>query len=241
MIFKRKKDRDAQAAPEQPAQDASQATDGEGAESRTAVPGTGPRDISEVDSTDEYLNFGSLLIKPMPGLKVRLDIEETTKRVISLSLEVAESRIQLQAFARAKSQELWPGISARIAEDIGAQKGELFSRDGEHGRELLAKVPQQLPDGRDGHVALRFVGVDGPRWFLRVVIGGAAISNEEASKVVDELVRSVVVDRGSKPLPPQELLPLNVPANATTRAEPQDGPAAGIQRPERGPEITQIG
>ncbi|WP_421015674.1 DUF3710 domain-containing protein, partial [Glutamicibacter creatinolyticus] len=40
-------------------------------------------------------------------------------------------------------------------------------------------------------------------------IGGAAISDEQASKAVEELVRQVVVDRGDRPLPPRELLPLN--------------------------------
>ena len=238
MIFKRKK-RDQTA--EEPAIDAAQSTGDSGAaQSDTDVPKAGPRDVKDIANPDEYLNFGSLLIKPMQGLKVRLDIEEKTQRVISLSLEVAESRIQLQAFARAKSEALWPGISNKIAEDISKQNGELFIRDGEHGKELLAKVPQQLPDGRAGHVALRFIGVDGPRWFLRVVVGGAAISNEQASMVVDELVRGLVVDRGDKPLPPQELLPLSVPANATTQAEPADA-APGVQKPERGPEITQIG
>ncbi|MCW4464469.1 DUF3710 domain-containing protein [Glutamicibacter sp. MNS18] len=238
MIFKRKKRNQVQPDADEEQQAAQAGADAP--QVAPQEPATGPWDIKDIENPDDYLNFGSLLIKPMTGLKVRMDVEEKTKRVISLSLEVAESRIQLQAFARSKSQELWPGISNKIAEDISKQKGELFTREGELGKELLAKVPQQLPDGRAGHVALRFIGVDGPRWFLRVVIGGAAISNEQAAGIVDELVRGVVVNRGEKPLPPQELLPLNVPSNATTRAEPVAG-APSVQRPERGPEITQIG
>lgn len=240
MLFKRKKrDEEEQPTETAAAEPAGQAQEPADAESGTHSGNAGPFDVKDIENPDDYLNFGSLLIKPMPGLKVRMDIEEQTKRVISLSLEIAESRVQLQAFARAKSEALWPGISDRIAEDIRSQNGEIFIREGEHGKELLAKVPQQLPDGRAGHVALRFIGIDGPRWFLRVVVGGAAIADEEAARTVDDLVRSVVVDRGGMPMPPAELLPLNVPSNATTRAET---PApAGIQRPERGPEITQIG
>lgn len=233
MIFKRKKSAQQSPAEEPVAQSPV-------VEEAPAPVTEGPWDITDIQNPDEYLNFGSLLIKPLSGMKVRMDMEEKTKRVISLSLEVAESRVQLQAFARSKSQELWPGISNKIAQDISKQNGELYTRDGELGKELLAKVPQQMPDGSAGHVALRFIGVDGPRWFLRIVVGGAAISNEQAAGIVDELVRGVVVDRGTTPLPPQELLPLNVPNNVTTKPEPAPD-ASGVQRPERGPEITQIG
>lgn len=202
----------------------------------------GPFDYSDVEDTEEYLDFGSILVKPVPGLQVRMDVEQSNQRVIAVSLELAESRVQLMAFSSSKSASLWPGISDKIKSDIKAQNGEIYQRDGEYGQELLAQVPQQLPDGRAGHVALRFVGIDGPRWFLRAVIGGAAIGDEEASKAIDDLVRSVVINRGDKPLPPQELLPLSVPSNAQARPEaPEDDQSQAPQRPERGPEITQIG
>ncbi|WP_404285627.1 DUF3710 domain-containing protein [Glutamicibacter arilaitensis] len=227
MFFKRKK------SAEQPVEEST-------VEESTPEPTStnGPFDISDVSETDSYLDFGSILVKPIPGMKVRMDIEQANQRVVAVSLEIAESRVQLMAFASSKSSSLWPGIREKITGDIREQKGEIFTRDGEHGEELLAKVPQQLADGRAGHVALRFVGVDGPRWFLRAVVGGAAIADEEATKIVDELLRSVVINRGDKPLPPAELLPLNVPSNASTRAET---PEPDISRPERGPEITQIG
>ncbi|MGH3651724.1 DUF3710 domain-containing protein [Glutamicibacter sp.] len=229
MIFKRKK------AKEQPVDaPAPEAVQGE------PEPKTGPFDYSDVENTQEYLDFGSILIKPVAGLKVRMDVEESNKRVIAVSLEIAESRIQLMAFSSSKSESLWPGISDKIKSDISAQNGEIFTRDGDYGQELLAKVPQQLPDGRAGHVALRFVGIDGHRWFLRAVIGGAAIGDEEAARVVDGILRNVVVNRGDKPLPPAELLPLSVPANAQARpAGTEKNP--DLKRPERGPEITQIG
>lgn len=229
MIFKRKK------AQDQPV-DAPAAEAGQG----EAEPKDGPFDYSEVENTQEYLDFGSILIKPVAGLKVRMDVEESNKRVIAVSLEIAESRIQLMAFSSSKSESLWPGISDKIKSDISAQNGEIFTRDGDYGQELLAKVPQQLPDGRAGHVALRFVGIDGHRWFLRAVIGGAAIGDEEAAGIVDGILRTVVVNRGDKPLPPAELLPLSVPANAQARPAGTEQNSE-LKRPERGPEITQIG
>lgn len=229
MIFKRKKSKE-QEAPVEPTETDASATESKG----------GPYDIKDVEDTNEYLDFGSILIRPVSGLKVRMDVEESNKRVIAVSLEIAESRVQLMAFSSSKSESLWPGIRDKIKSDITAQNGEIFKRDGEHGEELLAKVPQQLPDGRAGHVALRFVGIDGPRWFLRAVIGGNAISNEEAAATVDGILREVVVNRGDKPLPPAELLPLSVPSNAQTRPV-QEEAQPEVKRPERGPEITQIG
>lgn len=229
MIFKRKKSKEHEAPVE-----SSEAA------AAPAEPKIGPFDIKDVEDTNEYLDFGSILIRPVSGLKVRMDVEESNKRVIAVSLEIAESRIQLMAFSSSKSESLWPGIKDKIKSDIGAQNGEIFTREGQYGEELLAKVPQQLPDGRAGHVALRFVGVDGSRWFLRAVIGGKAIADEEAAGVVDAILRDVIVNRGDKPLPPAELLPLNVPANAQTRPA-QEEAQPEIKRPERGPEITQIG
>lgn len=234
MIFKRKKVQEESiaeetSAPVEPAADPKPQLNG-------------PFDYNDVEDTEEYLDFGSILVKPVPGLQVRMDVEQSNQRVIAVSLELAESRVQLMAFSSSKSASLWPGISDKIKSDIKAQNGEIYQRDGEYGQELLAQVPQQLPDGRAGHVALRFVGIDGPRWFLRAVIGGAAIGDEEASKAIDDLVRSVVINRGDKPLPPQELLPLSVPSNAQARPEtPEDDQSQAPQRPERGPEITQIG
>ncbi|WP_313814224.1 DUF3710 domain-containing protein [Glutamicibacter sp.] len=238
MIFKRKK------AVEEPAVEPADLDEAavQDAEQTGKPKLNGPFDYKDVEDTDDYLDFGSILVKPIAGLKVRMDVEQSNQRVVAVSLEVAESRVQLMAFSASKSESLWPGISDKIREDIKGQNGEIYQRDGDYGQELLAQVPQQLPDGRAGHVALRFVGIDGPRWFLRAVVGGAAISDEEAAKTIDSLIRSVIVNRGDKPLPPQELLPLSVPTNAQARpAEEEEPENTAPQRPERGPEITQIG
>ena len=64
----------------------------------------------------------------------------------------------------------------------------------------------------------RFIGVDGPRWFLRGVIAGEAIVNAEAAAKIEELFRSIVVVRGTTPMPPRDLIPLHMPAS---------GPATG--------------
>ncbi|MDQ1556274.1 MAG: hypothetical protein QOI02_1276, partial [Actinomycetota bacterium] len=79
--------------------------------------------------------------------------------------------------------------------------------------EVLAEIPGAA--GQPGRLA-RFVGVDGPRWFLRGVISGeGALNNAEAAAQIEEVFRSVVVVRGNTPMPPRDLIPLQLPATAT--------------------------
>ena len=70
----------------------------------------------------------------------------------------------------------------------------------------------RVPDGAAGKRLARFVGVDGPRWFLRGVIGGAATADVDAAAQVEDLFRSIVVVRGGTPMPPRDLIPLRMPA-----------------------------
>jgi hypothetical protein len=86
------------------------------------------------------------------------------------------------------------------------------------GPELECRVPVETPAG-PGFQDVRFVGVDGPRWFLRGVIAGPAATNEEQYATMIDLFRGIVVVRGQSPLPPRELLPLKVPAQASGSAQ----------------------
>ena len=79
--------------------------------------------------------------------------------------------------------------------------------------ELLAEVPVTGADGATGKRLARFVGVDGPRWFLRGVIGGAATSDIDAAAKIEDLFRSIVVVRGGTPMPPRDLIPLRMPTD----------------------------
>jgi hypothetical protein len=64
----------------------------------------------------------------------------------------------------------------------------------------------------------RFVGVDGPRWFLRGVIAGEGATDPDAAAKIEDLFRSIVVVRGTAPMPPRDLIPLKMPASATPTA-----------------------
>jgi hypothetical protein len=199
---------------------------------------TGPFDVSEISSRDGYVDLGALLIAPRDGLQLRLEVEEATQRVVAVTMDLDGSSLQLQAFAAPRSEGLWDEIREQIGQSVGSQGGQVEEIQGGFGTELVAKLPSGLSDGSQGYRVARFIGVDGPRWFLRGVFGGEAALNRDAAAGLEELFRRIVVIRGDNPMPPRDLLQLRLPKDAAGPA-PQGNPE--FQQPERGPEITQIG
>jgi hypothetical protein len=167
----------------------------------------GPLDESEANAVRPYIDLGGVKILPREGLNLRLEIEESTKRIVAVGLDYAESTLQIQAFAAPRSIGLWNETREQIAEQIGSQGG------------TVTEVPVQVPAGQPAATRIaRFVGVDGPRWFLRGVIAGAGATDAEKGALVEELFRSVVVVRGDTPMPPRDLIPLKMPAGAGEEA-----------------------
>ncbi|MDD1478002.1 DUF3710 domain-containing protein [Arthrobacter sp. H16F315] len=200
--------------------------------------GTGPFDVSEIEDQDGYVDLGALLIAPAEGLQLRLEVEEATQRVVAVTMDLNGSSLQLQAFAAPRSEGLWEEIREQIGQSVGSQGGQVEEVQGGFGAELLAKLPAGGADGSHGYRVARFIGVDGPRWFLRGVFGGEAAVDRDAAAGLEELFRQLVVVRGESPMPPRDLLQLHLPKENAVPA-PQSAP--DIERPERGPETTQIG
>jgi hypothetical protein len=182
----------------------------------------GPLDESEANPARPYVDLGGVKILPREGLQLRLEVEEGSKRVVAVGLDYAASTLQVQPFAAPRSTGLWHEIRHQIADQIAKQGGTTKVTDGPFGPELLAEIPAAAP-GQPGSTRLaRFLGVDGPRWFLRGVIAGEGATNAEAAEKIEDLFRSVVVVRGSAPMPPRDLIPLRLPQAATVQ---QDAPA----------------
>ena len=178
------------------------------ADRRTA----GPFDVSEVQDVKPYVDFGSIRVATRENLQMRLEVEEATQRIVAVSMDLNGSSLQLQAFAAPKNEGIWHEIRTQMRQSITSQGGETEERVGSLGPELVAKIPLNDESGkRTGHRLARFIGVDGPKWFLRGVIGGAALNDARAAADIDDLFRSVVVVRGDVPLPPKDLLPLTIP------------------------------
>jgi hypothetical protein len=74
--------------------------------------------------------------------------------------------------------------------------------------------------------AARFLGVDGPRWFLRGILSGPAAASAGAAGELEEAFRQIVVVRGSEPMPVRDQLPLTLPTDvASELARQQAGEA----------------
>lgn len=178
---------------------------------------SGPFDESEARAVRPYIDLGAIKILPREGLNLRLEVEEQTKRVVAVGLDYAGSTLQVQAFAAPRSTGLWDETRDQIKAQILQQGGRVEEREGPFGRELFAEVPVIAgTDPAAGKRLARFIGVDGPRWFLRGVIGGAGASQLDAAGQIEELFRSIVVVRGGTPMPPRDLIPLRMPATPGT-------------------------
>lgn len=178
----------------------------------------GPFDEVEVSGVRPYVDLGSIKLIPREGLNLRLEVEEGTGRVVAAALDYRGSTLQVQPFAASRNAGLWGEIRAQIGEQVAQQGGQVSEVSGILGPELSCRVPVTTPGG-PGFQDVRFIGVDGPRWFLRGVIAGPAAVDAEQGAAMLELFRGIVVVRGQSPLPPRELLPLKVPAQASGSAQ----------------------
>ncbi|BDZ63126.1 DUF3710 domain-containing protein [Agromyces mangrovi Wang et al. 2018] len=185
----------------------------------------GPLDESEANPVRPYVDLGGVKVLPREGLHLRLEVEESTKRVVAISLDYANSTLQVQPFAAPRSSGLWHEIREQISTQITGQGGTITPREGTFGPELLAQIPVPATEQQAAQTRLaRFVGVDGPRWFLRGVIAGDAAVDPAAAALVEDLFRSIVVVRGNTPMPPRDLIPLRMPQGSGGGAKPPTAP-----------------
>ncbi|WP_231961434.1 DUF3710 domain-containing protein [Pedococcus dokdonensis] len=214
---------------------------------------TGPYDASEVEADDGRLDLGALRIMGVPGMELRLEIDEAADQVVGATAVIGDSAVQIQAFAAPKTMGIWDDIRGEIAESILAQGGTADEARGALGTELRTRMPSAGPDGRTVFAPARFAGVDGPRWFLRAVFSGRAAIDDAAAEPLLEVVRGAVVVRGDAAMAPREMLTLTLPAQVETHDHDHDhdhghdhdhdeaGRRVDDLKPfERGPEITEV-
>ena len=175
----------------------------------------GPFDQSEVSGVRPYVDLGGVKIVPRTDLHLRLEVEEQSKRVVAVGLEYHGSTLQVQPFAAPRSSGLWDEIRGQIMDQLASQGARAKLANGPFGPEIFAEIPVTV-EGEQGMRLARFIGVDGPRWFLRGVIAGRGATDRDAAAEIEDLYRSIVVVRGTTPMPPRDLIPLQMPAAAPT-------------------------
>lgn len=210
------------------------------------VAARGPLDREDVHSLNGRLDLGSLWITGVPGMELRIEVEQETGRLVGTTAVLGESALQLHAFAAPRKAGVWDGVRDELAQSIATGGGTAEEAEGPWGTELRTRMPSAGPDGRTVFAPARFIGIDGPRWFLRAVLSGRAAIEDAAAEPLLDFLRRVVVVRGDEPMAPREVLPLTLPDDIrpTVPAEVQAQAQAATQHAlgpfERGPEITEV-
>jgi hypothetical protein len=206
----------------------------------------GPWDRSEVSRPEEgRVDLGGLFVPGVEGMELRVEV--AGESIVAATVVFQDSAIQLQAFAAPKREGLWAEVREEIATGITQQGGVVDEVEGPLGWELRAQVPVQLPDGKGGFHVVRFVGVDGPRWFLRGVISGQGAVQPEAAGLLEQIFRDTVIVRGDGPMAPRDPILLKLPDDAQmvpdgVQQEEQSTSrfSGGVSKLDRGPEITEV-
>ena len=199
---------------------------------------TGPWDLEDAkDDGIDRLDLGGLHVPVPDGIELRVEVQDDIP--VAVSLVDGSSLLQIHAFAAPKSSGLWDDVRTEIAQSLKGSGGSGEDTDGPFGTELRARLPVE---GGQSQPA-RFIGVDGPRWFLRGLLTGAASTDPVQARRLEDAFRQVAVNRGGEAMAPRDMIPLHLPREAFEahpELEPEEEPDRTLRLPERGPEITEI-
>ncbi|KGM14283.1 DUF3710 domain-containing protein [Cellulomonas bogoriensis] len=235
-VFRRGKRGGDQASVAEAANEAGREEPGAAETSQATPRERGPWDSTEVTARGRRIDLGPLWLPGREGMELRMEVEKSSKLVTAAAVQLNGSALQVQVFAAPRREGIWDEIRAEIGESVTKQGGSVDDLPGPFGRELLARLPVRTAEGRTGHRPARFIGHDGPRWFLRGVLTGKAAVDPEAARELEDVFADVVVVRGTEPRVPRELLALTVPGQRRPVAPPE----AATDPLARGPEITEI-
>jgi uncharacterized protein DUF3710 len=204
----------------------------------------GPWDVDDDVPQGDRIDFGCMHVPVAEGCEVQVSMADDQPAWITVVR--GDSGLQLQAFAAPRRDGLWADVRQEIADEVAKAGGQSEEADGPFGVEVHARIapPEPVPGMPAGLHPVRFLGVDGPRWFLRGVISGPAALRPEIAAPLEQVFAGVVVVRGDHPVPPRDMLEIRLPAEAiqalADEAEAQEENRWGGLEPfQRGPEITE--
>ncbi|GAB0106241.1 DUF3710 domain-containing protein [Nocardia sp. JMUB6875] len=172
-------------------------------------PQTGPFDYEDVAKrleaiAEQRLDLGSVIVPVPPGGQLQVEMTpDGTPQAVHLATQ--HGRITVAAYAAPKTSGQWRSVAADLADTLRKDGATVSVVQGPWGRELHA-----VTQGAD----LRFIGVDGYRWMVRLVAAGptgAADDNSPLVSAARAVLSETVVRRGDEPLPVREPLPVVLP------------------------------
>ena len=172
----------------------------------------GPWDSNDPDRSEPpqgwtAIDLGALIVHIPNDVELRMEVREEDNAVLGIEIEGKDLVMQLMAYAGPRSSDMWDEVRGEIAESIAAEGGTFSDRQCGARTHLIAV----LKDGSKS-VNARFIGYDGPRWFVRAVISGARAHDDSAIGGLQEIVNNVVVIRDDLARPMQEPLDLSLPS-----------------------------
>jgi hypothetical protein len=183
-------------------------------EAAAEEPGAGPFDEADaVEDSLPRLDFGSVRLPVPDGAQLQVEVDPSGP-VRAVHLLTPIGRLTVSAFAAPRSSGLWKDVRGELTAQLRNDGATVRSENGEWGQELVAS---------SGEVALRFVGVDGPRWMLRGVAAGPTEHAEAVTAMLRDVVRGTVVVRGSQAMPVRTPLPIELPPAIAKHIQTSDG------------------
>lgn len=180
--------------------------------------GPGPYDSADIDLEapgPKRIDLGGLVVTPLPGMELRLQVDEASQNVVAALLVSGESALELRAFAAPRSGGLWEEIRKEISAETTRRGGMVTENSGPYGPELKVVVPTRGQDGNQGTQVSRILGIDGPRWMLRATVIGRAANEPALAAPLLQALSHVVVVRGKAPMAPRDMIRLQMPQEPT--------------------------
>ena len=75
----------------------------------------GPFDVSEVEGREGRVDIGALWLQGVPGMELRLEVDQNTQQVNAATAVIRDSALQVQAFAAPRPGGLWNEIRGELA------------------------------------------------------------------------------------------------------------------------------
>ena len=179
--------------------------------SPTGIRAQGPWDRSErsVESTAAFLDFGSILVRPISGMEIQVASNDSTNLAVLVSL--GNSAVELRVAAASKHGDDWAQLVPEVVSEVSARGATPVERSGIFGPEVSTEFPGQDADGNAVIQPACFMGVQGKRWLLRATLIGPSAVAPDANTDLINVIRDLVIVRGSEARMLGEELPIQIP------------------------------
>ena len=211
MKFRRKSESAEAAEPSETAE-----VDGVEAAQSDVGPVAGPYDVDDLAADDAVtrLDLGSLLVEPVEGLELRLQVDEADPAGPGGAARRARRCGRAARLRRTAPRRPVERDPARDRRRVRPARRHRHRAGGQvTAPSSFCQLTVRTDDGRTGTQASRVVGVNGARWMLRATFLGRPAVDPDAAELWEQAVEKLVVRRGTQAMPVGAELTLTLPAH----------------------------